>query len=130
MSDELPEYIHAPKVKRLLEIMGCDDLDEAILQAEADVKESLEAAAFIKKAKGLPENEWPSPHDRSLYIALRKAMDKPDAANMTTDEKLPPPSPELLCRCGNPALPLHMCPFQFEECNCCQACSHDCEMGV
>lgn len=60
----------ADKVKRLLEILECDDLDDAIMEAEFDVKESLAAAAIIKKAVVLAENEWPSAHDRRLYLAL------------------------------------------------------------
>lgn len=58
------------KVKRLLEVMECDHLDEAIAQAEFDTSESLAAARFIKEAERLPENEWPSAHDRRLYLAL------------------------------------------------------------
>jgi hypothetical protein len=61
-------------LKRLLEVMECDDLDEAIAQAEFDVKESLAAARFIKKACNLPENEWPSAHDRRLYLALESHL--------------------------------------------------------
>lgn len=67
-----PSAAEPSKVARLLGIMECDDLDEAIAQAEFDVKESLAAAAVIKKATGMADNEWPSAHDRRLYLALEQ----------------------------------------------------------
>lgn len=68
----VPSAAEPSKVARLLGIMECDDLDEAIAQAEFDVKESLAAAAVIKKATGMADNEWPSAHDRRLYLALEQ----------------------------------------------------------
>jgi hypothetical protein len=62
------------KVRRLLAIMECDTLDDAILQAEFDVKESIAAALAIKKAAGHPEQVWPSPHERRFFIALKESM--------------------------------------------------------
>lgn len=42
-----------------------------------------------------------------------------------------------LCGCGNPAEPLHSCPFKEEInddsetlCNCCNDCRHECAMDV
>ncbi len=41
-----------------------------------------------------------------------------------------------MCRCDkNPEQPDHVCPYSYEmgeaiECNCCEACTHECAMDI
>lgn len=61
-------------LQRLFAAMGCDDLEMAVLQAELDARESLKAAEAIRQCAGLPENVWPSPHERRFFIALKEHL--------------------------------------------------------
>lgn len=72
----------------------------------------------------------------SLYLATltkRIALFKKEDFNMETEENVK----ERFCDCGAPAQELHTCPFKedvcgnnYEECNCCEECQHQCAMDI
>jgi len=72
-----PLYSTPPdSLAKLLAVMECDDVDEAIAEWKMQTQCSLEAAEAIKTGAAWDKNHWPSPMDRAFFVALKDRAEK------------------------------------------------------